>query len=128
MNEGVFDVMAAKYALDQEVDLRDVVPVGTFGKNLSDSNNGDDQIGELLRLKRRGLKKVTFMWDGEQKALDAAAKAGQKIVQYGFDVRIATLPKGKDPNEVVPKEVVLAYYGARPLNARSILGLKRHYR
>ena len=127
VGEGVFDVMAAKLALDTEVDLRDVIPVGTFGKHLSASGDGDDQFGAFLKLQKQGLRHVTFMWDGSRNALLAAVDAGLKLREIGLDVYIAELPKDKDPNEVLAEQVVSAYWKATRLTLTSAVKLKiRH--
>ncbi|MFA9261813.1 MAG: hypothetical protein ACEQSB_00435 [Undibacterium sp.] len=113
IGEGVFDVMAIKAALDEDVGLRHIVPVGSFGKHLSfGSSDGNDQLGRFIRLKAGGLKTVTIMWDGEEKALVAALSAAKLLVGIGLVARIARLPAGKDPNEVLPEIVRNAYYEA----------------
>ena len=110
MGEGGFDVMAIKKALDEDPDLRDVVPVGSFGKHLSFGNtDGNDQLGRFRELKKSGLELVTIMWDGEWKALVAALDAAERLVQAGIAVKIAILPIDKDPNEVLPEVVRKAY-------------------
>jgi len=114
MGEGAFDVIAIKKALDEEVALRDVVPVGSFGKHLSyGSLDGDDQLGRFLQLKADGLEEVTIMWDGEPKALIAALDAAKLLRGIGLKVRIAVLPYDKDPNEVPPDVVRRAFWEAK---------------
>lgn len=101
MGEGAFDVIATKMAFDEEVDLRSVVCVGSFGKHLSYGDpSGNDQLGRFLRLKAAGLEEVTLMWDGESAALIAALDAAKMLQRLGLRVRIARLPKDMDPNEV----------------------------
>jgi DNA primase len=113
MGEGAFDVAAIKIAFDEDVDLRRVVPVGSFGKHLSyGSATGDDQLGRFLQLKRQGIKTVTIMWDGEPKALIAALDAAKLLTSIGLKARIALLPYRKDPNEVVGEVTRKAYYAA----------------
>lgn len=113
MGEGVFDVAAIKMALDEDPDLRRVVPVGSFGKHLSyGSMEGDDQLGRFNILKSRGLKFVTIMWDGGAKEIVSALNAAKLINNIGLTARLACLPKGKDPNEVTPDIVRRAYYEA----------------
>lgn len=129
MGEGAFDVFSLKAALDSRPELRDIVPVGSFGKNLS-YGSADSQVGKLLLLKQdRGLETVTFMWDGEPAAIKAAVKAALMLQTYGFKVRVAILPEGKDPNECTPDEVVEAFYRAVAINTASatklLLGLKK---
>lgn len=119
VGEGAFDVMAIKIAVDEEMALRDYVPVGTFGKHLSYGHTeGDDQLGRFVKLRDRGLREVVFMWDGEARALADAMKAGDMLRRLGIKVRIAQLPKGKDPNEVPASVVAGAIIGAEVLTPR----------
>lgn len=115
IGEGAFDVAATKIALDGEMALRDVVPIGSFGKHLS---HGDDesQLAKLLTLQERGLRQVTLMWDGEDKAIEDAIETGLLLRRYGFQARIAVLPKDRDPNEVPPSVVRSAFWKAEPVN------------
>ena len=114
LGEGFFDVAAIKIALDEEVELRRIIAVGSFGKHLSyGSANGDDQLGRFLQLKRQGIKRVTIMWDGEVKATIAALDAAKLLSSIGLQARIALLPFRKDPNEVPAETVRKAYYEAR---------------
>jgi len=114
MGEGAFDVAAIKLAYDEDLELRDIVPVGSFGKHLSyGSLDGDDQLGRFIKLKAKGLKTVTIMWDGEVKALLAALDAAKILTGIGLVARIALLPFGKDPNEVTGDVVRRAHYAAQ---------------
>jgi DNA primase len=126
IGEGVFDVAAIKIALDGDMALRDVVPVGTFGKHLS-YGTADSQLARLLQLKEEGLGMITIMWDGEAKAIVDAVDAGLMLRGAGFMVRIAILPKDKDPNEVPPDVVRRAFYHATPLTPGSATKLKLMY-
>lgn len=114
MGEGIFDVMAIKKAFDEESDLRAIVPIGSFGKHLSyGAQDGNDQLGRFIALKARGLQILTIMWDGESKALVSALNAAKLLTGIGLKVRIALLPAGKDPNEVLPEVVREAYRKAQ---------------
>ena len=113
MGEGAFDVFAQKIAFDEEVALRGIVPVGSFGKNLSFGDmTGNDQLGRLLKLKAHGLEEVTIMWDGERSAVIAALDAAKRIKRLGLRARVALLPPGKDPNEVPGAVVREAFWKA----------------
>lgn len=113
INEGVFDVYAAHIAVSDDTSTADIVPVGSFGKHLSYGQaSGNDQLGKLIALRAHGLKEVTFMWDGEAKALEDAVRAALMVLELGLVVRVAILPKGKDPNEVAPEVVRKAYWQA----------------
>jgi DNA primase len=109
MGEGGFDVFALKKALDEEVALRDVVPVGSFGKHLA-----EDQVSRFRILKSQGLEEVTIMWDGEWRALLAACEAAKLLIRVGLRVRIALLPADRDPNEVTGDVVRRAFWEAVP--------------
>lgn len=111
IGEGVFDVAAIKIALDADVSLRDVVPVGSFGKHLSHDND-DSQVAKVMQLKEQGLKIVTLMWDGEPAAIAAAVKSALMLKSLGLITRVAVLPAGKDPNEVAGAVVRQAFYSA----------------
>lgn len=114
MGEGAFDVIAMKKAFDTEVGLRHVVPVGSFGKHLSyGSADGNDQLGRFIRLKAAGVRLVTIMWDGEKKALEAALSAAKLLTGIGLVAKVALLPKGKDPNEVLPEVACKTYHEAK---------------
>jgi len=113
MGEGFGDVAATRLAFAADPALRHIVCVGSFGKHLSyGSEKGEDQLGAFIQLKRRGLKKVTIMWDGGVKELEAGLSAAKLLTGVGLQVRIARLPLGKDPNEVPPEVVRDAYYKA----------------
>jgi DNA primase len=116
IGEGVFDVAAIKVAFDAEVTLRDVVPIGSFGKHLS-SGDENSQLAKLTQLKDKGLRIVTFMWDGEKQAIKDAVKAAQLVASVGITARVALLPKGKDPNECAPQQVRDAFWKAVPINS-----------
>lgn len=122
MGEGAFDVAALKIAMDADPALRDVVPIGTFGKHLSDGP--DSQMSRLKQLKDRGLEELTIMWDGEIQATDDAIEAGHRIRnQLGLRVRIGMLPQDKDPNEVPAQVVRDTFYKATLLDS-AIAGMR----
>jgi len=120
--EGVFDVMATKMAIDTEIDLRSIVPIGSFGKHLS-NGFGNDQVEQLIKLKNKGLKEVTFMWDGEVSAIKAAIKSALTISGLGLKANVAILPKDKDPNESSAHEVVSAMKNATVITKLSAIKL-----
>lgn len=114
INEGVFDVIATQMALDKAGLANEVGVVGSFGKHLSIDPKGiNDQLSRLIVLKKSGLQNLVIMWDGEVQAYKDAVKAGTQLTSFGFNVKIATLPAGKDPNEVHHSEVIKALNNAR---------------
>lgn len=123
VGEGAFDVMATKIALDGDMALREVVPIGTFGKHLSHGDDGT-QLARLMDLKEEGLRRITIMWDGEEKAIEDAIETGLLLRKYGFVARIAILPKDRDPNEVPPAVVRNAYWKAEVVNEHVAVRLR----
>lgn len=122
MGEGFFDVAALKIAFDADPSLRAVEPIGSFGKHLSTgAEDGNDQLGRFLRLKERGLRQVTIMWDGEVKATAAALVAAHALHKIGLHAKIALLPRDRDPNEVTPEVVRAAYWQAQPYSSELAL-------
>lgn len=114
VGEGAFDVMALKIALEADIELRDVVPIGTFGKHLSAGRvDGEDQLNRFYELRQYGLEEVTIMWDGQRSALQQALVACRQLVGIGLSARVALLPQDCDPNEVSAETVRAAYRGAR---------------
>lgn len=116
MGEGALDVIATQAAIDGDRAFVGIGAVGSFGKKLTlDFEPGmDTQLQALLSLKANGLKIITILWDGEKDALKSAVVASEKLTGYGFTVRIAFLPKGKDPAEVEPETVRKAIASALP--------------
>lgn len=127
VGEGAFDVAAIKIAFNEDPVLRDVEPVGTFGKHLS-WGPGDTQEGKFIELMNRGVRDITFMWDGEIRATDDAIDAGMRLRGLGLKVRVAMLPKDKDPNEISAVEVRKAFYEAVPLTMQSAVLIKARRR
>lgn len=122
LNEGPFDVAAVKRVIDRFPDMKGICPLGSFGKHLSVSLDGqEDQYGKFMRLKKIGLKRVTIMWDGERKALEAALKAAEVLWKnLGLEVYIALLPAGKDPDECDQIEVYNAWKNATKVTSMSL--------
>lgn len=118
--EGFFDVASAKMALDEDVSLRDVTPIGSFGKHLSNGGS-DDQVGEFLKLKKVGLREVCIAWDGEKSAMTAAVKTALVLNSCGLKVSVAFLPKGCDPNEIPRHTFRAAYSGAMIVNRSTVV-------
>lgn len=119
VGEGAFDAIAIHQAILGSPSCAGMLPVATFGMHLSDGPDG--QIEKFGKLKDRGLKIITMMWDSERAAMACAIKMGLKLAGYGFIVRIATLPPGTDPNEVAPEVVRQAIFNAVKLDRMSAI-------
>ncbi|MET2951237.1 toprim domain-containing protein [Vibrio owensii] len=122
--EGAFDVAAVLLAFEEDQSLQEVGVVGSFGKTLSMKGTKGCQLTQLLELKQNGLKNITIMWDGESSALNAACKVALEVKGFGFNVRVAKLPKDKDPNEVSKEEVRLAYYRSESVTSTTMAKMR----
>jgi DNA primase len=123
--EGAFDVMAIKIAFNEDVNLRGIEAVGTFGKHLSSgSDGGNDQLSRLMKLKAQGVKRATIMWDGEAQALEAALDTAALLTRHGLEMKIALLPANRDPNEVTGEVVRTAFYQAQPYSSKLLIQWK----
>lgn len=123
LNEGPFDVAATKRVIDTFPPMKGIVPIGSFGKHLSvnDDPEARVQFDAFMRLKGRGLERVTIMWDGEREAFSAALTAGALLwKRLGLEVRMALLPQGKDPDEADQIEVFRAWEKAERLTVSSL--------
>jgi DNA primase len=121
LGEGPYDCLAIHQAIVDHPDFRDTAAAATFGLSIghADPESGNDQLGRLLRLKETGLRRVTFLWDGERNALKAALEAAELVAAHtGLHVRIGLLPGGKDPAELETREVRAAIGQARPFEPR----------
>lgn len=115
--EGAFDVIGTRVAFITDRELRKVAILGSFGMHLSGStDSGDnDQLGRFIKLKQAGLETVTIAWDGEAKALLKAVIAGRVLKRIGLNVRLAILPKDRDPSDLDPETLRQCYWGAKLL-------------
>jgi len=126
MVEGAFDVIGAKLAMDEDSNLRNIGIIGSFGMSLSgDSHHtGDDQLSRIIELADQGLETMTIMWDGEEKAIRKAVIAGEILKSVGLKVRIAVLPRDRDPSNVAPSILRGRFIRAVELNQASAVRLK----
>lgn len=122
VTEGVFDVAATVQAISEDYTGSTGV-VGSFGKKISMSeqdHGSPDQLSQLFELKKAGMKRLIFLWDGEFAAIDDACKEASKLRRFGFDTYVAQLPSDKDPNECTAQEVRKALREAFPATPMKI--------
>lgn len=128
VGEGAFDAIAVDQALQSMSGVESVIPLATFGMHLS--GGPDSQVEKFCELRERGLEWVTFMWDGEGKALSYAVTAGELLKGVGLKVRVAMLPprfdpaQGPDKRPTPPSVVLESFFKAQELNLSSAIRLK----
>jgi DNA primase len=62
-----------------------------------------------VKLLARYSERVVVSFDGDAAGVNAAAKSLDLFLERGFDVRVAEIPGGKDPDDFVRNEGVAAY-------------------
>ena len=62
-----------------------------------------------VKLLARYSERVVVSYDGDTAGINAAAKTLDLFLERGFDVRVAELPQGKDPDDFVKQQGVAAY-------------------
>jgi DNA primase len=62
-----------------------------------------------VKLLARYSERVVVSYDGDTAGVNAAAKSLDLFLERGFDVRVAEIPQGKDPDDFVKEEGAAAY-------------------
>lgn len=62
-----------------------------------------------VKLLARYTQRVVVSYDGDTAGVNAAAKTLDLFLERGFDVRVAEIPQGKDPDDFVKDEGAAAY-------------------
>ncbi len=62
-----------------------------------------------VKLLARYSERVVVSYDGDTAGVNAAAKSLDLFLERGFDVRVAEIPNGKDPDDFVKDEGAAAY-------------------
>lgn len=123
MNEGAMDVIRTEVNLETSK-FREYGVIGSFGIHLSTGRDGKDQLAQFLTMKRRGLKAVIIMWDGEKGAFEKALKAAKSLTKIGLRVKVGLTPKGKDPGELSSAETIRTVENAVAIDDKSIFRFK----
>jgi len=89
--EGEFDVISSFQAGVSNI-------VAVKGSGLAD---------EQLKLLKRFASKIIFALDSDKAGLDAVRRGVLLADEFGFDVRVAELLEGKDPDELIRNDIVL---------------------
>jgi DNA primase len=62
-----------------------------------------------VKLLARYSERVVVSYDGDTAGVNAAAKSLDLFLERGFDVRVAEIPQGKDPDDFVKEQGAAAY-------------------
>lgn len=77
--------------------------VATSGTALSDATMSKENVVSNLGLVRRLSPNVVLAFDGDKAGVSATKRAGKIALSLGMDVKVAMMPKGVDPADLISK-------------------------
>ncbi len=83
--------------------------IATSGTALSDSEMSRENVVSNLGLVRRLSNNLVLAFDGDKAGISATNRAGKIALSLGMDVKIANLPEGMDPADLILKNGVDAW-------------------
>jgi len=78
--------------------------VATSGTALSDAMMSRENVVSNLGLIRRLSPNIVLAFDGDSAGQKAVARAGKIALALGMDVKVAAMPEGIDPADLISKE------------------------
>ncbi len=94
--EGQFDLLLSHQALYRNT-------IATSGTALSDSEVNKENAVSNLGLVRRLSNNLVLAFDGDKAGISATGRAGKIALSLGMDVKVADLPEGMDPADLISK-------------------------
>jgi len=94
--EGQFDLI-----LSHQAGFRNTV--ATSGTALSDSTLSKENVVSNLGLIRRLSSNIVIAFDGDNAGFNASNRAGKIALSLGMDVKVANMPEGIDPADLIAK-------------------------
>ena len=98
--EGRQMIMSKKEAILVE-GYADVLSLYQAGFENCVASSGTSLTTEQLKLLKRYCSKLYFVYDGDKAGIKAADRGLELALQEGFDVMLALLPEGEDPDSMV---------------------------
>lgn len=83
--------------------------VATSGTALSDSTVSKENAVSNLGLVRRISSNIVLAFDADKAGINASGRAGKIALSLGMDVKVATMPEGMDPADLILKNGVDAW-------------------
>ena len=75
--------------------------VATSGTALSDSTISKENVVSNLGLIRRLTPNIVLAFDGDKAGFNASNRAGRIALSLGMDVKVASMPEGVDPADLI---------------------------
>lgn len=83
--------------------------VATSGTALADATVGRENVISNLGLVRRLSLNIILAFDGDKAGFNASLRAGRIALSLGMDVKVANMPGGVDPADLISKNGVDAW-------------------
>ncbi len=83
--------------------------VATSGTALSDSTVSKENVVSNLGVIRRLSPNIVLAFDADKAGFGASLRAGRIALSLGMDVKVATMPPGIDPADLISKEGALKW-------------------
>ncbi len=103
--EGQFDLV-----LSHQAGFRNTV--ATSGTALTDSTISKENVVSNLGLIRRLSPNIVLAFDADKAGINASSRASKIALSLGMDVKVASLPDGVDPADLISKEGPDSWHGA----------------
>jgi DNA primase len=87
----------------------DLIALHQAGFENSVASLGTALTASQVKLLARYSERVVVSYDGDTAGVNAAAKSLDLFLERGFDVRVAEIPQGKDPDDYIKDHGAAAY-------------------
>lgn len=78
--------------------------IATSGTALSDATMSKENVVSNLGLVRRLSQNIVLAFDGDKAGFNASSRAARIALSLGMDVKVATMPRGIDPADLISKD------------------------
>ncbi len=100
--EGQFDLVLSHQAGYKNT-------IATSGTALSDSVVSKESVVSGLGLVRRLSQNIVLAFDADKAGINASSRASKIALSLGMDVKVASLPEGVDPADLISKQGIDAW-------------------
>lgn len=102
----------------------DVISLHQGGVENVVSSSGTSLTEEQLRIIGRTTKNLTILYDGDGAGIKAAMRGMDMALSQSFNVKLALLPEGHDPDSYIQSVGARGFYDYIKQNKRDIIGFR----
>jgi DNA primase len=102
----------------------DVISLSQAGVANVVSSSGTALTEDQLRIISRVTKHLTILYDGDSAGIKAAIRGTDMAIQQRFNVKLALLPEGNDPDSFIQKSGATAFNAYIQENKKDIIGFR----